>query len=114
MPEENEKRLRKLRSLFCYKGARGETRTHKVFLPTASETATFANFATRAVLNTNYFQRSVPRTRVELVRLPATPSKWCVCQFRHLGKGCKSKNIFRPAESNSTLLGALLPAKAIA
>ena len=28
---------------------------------------------------------NVPRTRFELVRFPATPSKWCVCQFRHLG-----------------------------
>ena len=28
---------------------------------------------------------SVPRTRFELARLPATPSKWCVYQFRHPG-----------------------------
>jgi hypothetical protein len=45
----------------------------------------------------------VPRTRVELVRFPATPSKWCVCQFRHLGKGCKSNNFFSPGECRNNL-----------
>ncbi len=28
----------------------------------------------------------MPRARLELAWLPATPSKWCVYQFRHLGK----------------------------
>jgi hypothetical protein len=43
----------------------------------------------------------VPRARLELARFPATPSKWCVYQFRHLGNfsvqpsytevGCKNR-----------------------
>ena len=41
----------------------------------------------------------VPRTRVELVRLPATPSKWCVCQFRHLGKVGKSSFFSQPLKN---------------
>ncbi len=36
--------------------------------------------------------------RFELTRLLATPSRWCVCQFRHLGilKKRKAVNNYRP------------------
>ena len=68
---------------FC---ARGETRTLKDVTPTASETATFTNFATRAGAQEFTLKIFVPRTGVEPARFPATPSKWCVYQFRHLGQ----------------------------
>ena len=37
----------------------------------------------------------VPRARLELARFPATPSKWCVYQFRHLGNFSYSQAILK-------------------
>ena len=80
-----------------HKCARRETRTLKEVNPTASETATFANFAIRATMHLSFTADlfsaiyQVPRARFELARFPATPSKWCVYQFRHLGLSCLTR-----------------------
>ncbi len=58
--------------------------------PTASETCASASFATRAKVHCllSSAQGEI-RTRTPV---GATPSRWCVCQFRHLGlKECKFK-----------------------
>ena len=43
------------------------------------------------ILLLSFYINTVPRTGLEPARLPATPSKWCVYQFRHLGRATKVK-----------------------
>ena len=68
--------------MLAFNRARGETRTPKVITPTASETATFANFATRACNAFCIFKeraqdesrtRTVSRHPLKVVRLPVSP-----------------------------------------
>ena len=79
--------------------AREETRTPTSFTSQASETCASTNFATRAKFFKKVEMYCLPTADCQLptfLTCPerdsnsytcygATPSKWCVCQFRHLG-----------------------------